>query len=179
MPPTSIETPRVLLRKPERDDAQRIFTTYAQDPDVVRFLPWKPHATPAVSARFVGRCLALWNDGSASTWVLIMRDSGALMGMLEARIRMHAVEVGYVLGQPFWGRGLMRESLQAFVDWASNQPSLFRIWATCDVENVRSARLLERVGLQHEGILRRYLVHPNISTEPRDCHSYSKVQGTF
>lgn len=176
MPPTSIETHRVLLRKPERDDAQHIYSTYAHDPDVVRYLPWKPHATPTVSARFVGRCWALWSDGSASTWVLILKENGALLGMLEARIRSHAIEFGYVLAQPFWGCGLMQESLQAVVDWASAQPGIFRMWASCDVENVRSTRLLERVGMQHEGVLRRWIVHPNVSPEPRDCHCYSKVR---
>jgi [ribosomal protein S5]-alanine N-acetyltransferase len=42
------------------------------------------------------------------------------------------------------------------------------------VDNVASARLLERVGMEREGVLRRWLVHPNLSEAPRDCLCYSR-----
>jgi RimJ/RimL family protein N-acetyltransferase len=41
----------------------------------------------------------------------------------------------------------------------------------CDVDNLASARVLEKVGMQREGLLRRQIVHPNISDEPGDCYS--------
>jgi ribosomal-protein-alanine N-acetyltransferase len=50
------------------------------------------------------------------------------------------------------------------------------VWATCDVDNVASARLLERVGMEREGVLRQWLVHPNLSEAPRDCLCYSIVK---
>jgi hypothetical protein len=53
---------------------------------------------------------------------------------------------------------------------------IYRIWAVCDAGNIASARLLERVGMQAEGTLRRWLVHPNISESPRDCLCYSIVK---
>jgi ribosomal-protein-alanine N-acetyltransferase len=46
----------------------------------------------------------------------------------------------------------------------------------CDVENIGSARVMEKSGLVREGLLRRYLVHPSISKEPRDCFSYARVR---
>jgi RimJ/RimL family protein N-acetyltransferase len=56
------------------------------------------------------------------------------------------------------------------------QPSVFRIGAFCDVDNVASARVMEKSGLVREGLLRRWLMHPNISDEPRDCFSYARVR---
>jgi RimJ/RimL family protein N-acetyltransferase len=44
------------------------------------------------------------------------------------------------------------------------------------VDNVASARLLESVGMQREGILRRWIFHPNISDSPRDCLCYAVVK---
>ena len=41
-----------------------------------------------------------------------------------------------------------------------------------DVENTALARVLEKVGMAREGILRRYIIHPNISSEPRNCFMY-------
>ena len=66
----------------------------------------------------------------------------------------------------------MTEALTAVTVWALSQPSVFRIGAVCDVDNIGSARVLEKSGFVREGLLRRWLVHPNISDEPRDCYSY-------
>jgi RimJ/RimL family protein N-acetyltransferase len=70
----------------------------------------------------------------------------------------------------------MSEVLTSVVQWALGQPGIYRVWATCDVDNVASARVLERVGMEREGVLRRWLVHPNVGEEPRDCICYSIVR---
>ena len=62
------------------------------------------------------------------------------------------------------------------VRWSLAQPELFRVWATCDVENAASAGVLERAGMQREGILRRWTVHPSLGDEPRDCFCYAVVK---
>jgi [ribosomal protein S5]-alanine N-acetyltransferase len=70
----------------------------------------------------------------------------------------------------------MTEVLTEVVNWALNQPGTFRIGAVCDVENIGSARVMEKAGLFREGVLRRWLMHPNISDEPRDCFIYARTQ---
>ena len=52
-------------------------------------------------------------------------------------------------------------------------PTIYRMAATCDVENKASARALEKSGFSREGLLRRYIIHPNISPEPRDSLLYA------
>src|ERR1700746_397426 len=75
-----------------------------------------------------------------------------------------------------WRQGLMTEGLTEVTVWAVRQPPVFRIGAVCDVENTGSARVLEKSGFIREGLLRRWLLHPNISGEPRDCYSYARVR---
>ena len=70
----------------------------------------------------------------------------------------------------------MAEALREIVRWALAQPTIFRIGAVCDVENIRSARVMEKAGLVREGMLRRYLIHPGMDKEPRDCFSYARVR---
>jgi [ribosomal protein S5]-alanine N-acetyltransferase len=67
----------------------------------------------------------------------------------------------------------MTEVLSLAARWAMRQTDIWRIGAVCDVENRASARVMEKAGFAREGILRRWLVHPNISDEPRDCYSYA------
>jgi RimJ/RimL family protein N-acetyltransferase len=53
---------------------------------------------------------------------------------------------------------------------------LWRVQAYCDVEHRASARVLEKAGLTLEATMRRYLVLPNLGTEPRDVFLYAKVR---
>ena len=48
------------------------------------------------------------------------------------------------------------------------QPDLFRFAAVRDVDNPASARVMEKAGLTREGVLKRFMLHPNLSAEPRD-----------
>src|SRR5690242_18629313 len=75
-----------------------------------------------------------------------------------------------------WRQGMMTEVLTEVAGWALRQPWLFRIGAVCDVENIGSAHVLEKSGFVREGLLRRWLLHPNVSDEPRDCYSYARVR---
>ena len=70
----------------------------------------------------------------------------------------------------------MTEALVEVVAWALRHPSIWRIGDVCDVENVGSARVMEKAGLEREGLLRRWCVHPNLGETPRDCFSYAKVR---
>jgi ribosomal-protein-alanine N-acetyltransferase len=70
----------------------------------------------------------------------------------------------------------MTEVLTEVTAWGLRQPAIFRIGAVCDVDNGASAGVLEKSGFVREGLLRRWLVHPNISDEPRDCYSYCCVR---
>ena len=70
----------------------------------------------------------------------------------------------------------MTEALQPLVNWVINQPEIYRVWAVCDCENLASARVLEKIGMTREGVLRRWLIHPNLSDVPRDCLCYAKVK---
>ena len=70
----------------------------------------------------------------------------------------------------------MGEAVSGLIQWAFAQPEIFRVWATCDVDNVASARLLESVGMQLEGTLCAWILHPNVSDTPRDCLCYAVVK---
>jgi len=170
------ETARLTARPPTSADAQLLFEQYARDPAVAKYMTWRPHGDVKETLEFLRRCERVWIDGSAFPWSLWVKGTGEFAGLLEIRVSASAVDLGYALAQRWWRHGLMSEALQSVVQWALAQPEIYRVWATCDVENVASARVLERVGMEREGVLRRWLVHPNISEVPRDCLCYSVVK---
>src|ERR1700736_1951878 len=101
-------------------------------------------------------------------------DEGPI-GMVELRMSGHKAELAYVLATAYWNHGYMTEAVRAVIAWALGQPSIYRVWSVCDLENAVSVRVLEKVGMLREGILRRWVIN-NVSTEPRDCYCYSVVK---
>ena len=158
-------------------DAQIVFDDYARDPEVAKYMIWTPPRNVGETITFLQRCEQVWRYGTAFPWTLWRREDEAFAGMLEIRVGGSSVDIGYALARRWWRQGLMSEAVSAIIEWAFAQPSVHRVWATCDVENVASARLLERVGMEREGVLRRWIVHPNVSESPRDAFCYAIVKG--
>lgn len=175
-PPETFVTTRVVLRRPTLEDAETLFERWATDPAVTKYLVWRPHESVDEAYAHVERCQTSWEDGSAYVWFLEGRNDGRLLGSVAARRGAHGLNLGYLLATDAWGRGYMVEALQPVVDWWLSQPDVFRVWATCDVDNKASARVLEKAGFQLEGTLRRWERHPNVSARPRDSLCYSKVR---
>jgi RimJ/RimL family protein N-acetyltransferase len=175
-PPEIIETLRLALRPPIMTDAEAIFSCYAQDAEVAKYMIWRPHTDLDETRDFVNRCVLAWDDGSAYPWVITRKEDGGLIGMIECRVRGFSMDIGYVLARAYWGRGYMPEAARSIIEWGLSREGIFRVWALCDVDNRASARVMEKVGMQREGILRRCSLHPNISDEPRDVYCYSVVK---
>ncbi len=173
IPPERIETLRLVLRRAVPEDAPAIFERYAHDPEVTRYLTWRPNESVEQTQDFLRSGADVWERGEAFRWAIVPKDEPRPIGMIDLRPRDHRAEIGYVLARAFWRRGYMTEAAQELVNWALSQSRIYRVWAVCDVENTNSAKLLERIGMRREGVLRRWTVHPNISSEPRDCYSYA------
>jgi RimJ/RimL family protein N-acetyltransferase len=77
---------------------------------------------------------------------------GFKLGIDIARL---SVEMGYWLGEPFWGRGITTLAVQAASDWAFDEYKVIRIFATVFDHNTASMRVLEKSGFVREGVLRR------------------------
>lgn len=176
MLPDHFETARLILRPIAAGDAAAIFDGYAQDREVVRYLTFRPHRTFAETEAYVARCLAVPAQ-RGRVYALIHRTDDRLLGAFELRRpEPHRLDCGYVLARAWWGRGLMTEALSSVAEWAMRPAGIWRLGAVCDIDNLASARVMEKAGLEREGVLRRWIMHPNVSAEPRDCFSYALVR---
>ena len=172
MLPRSISTKRLTLRAPVAADAPAVFAGYAQDPEVTRFLTWRPSTTLEQSVQFMQDRIRAWERGRVCAWCILKTEDNRPIGMIELRVKGDTAETGYVLARPEWGKGYMTEALRAVIATGFSTTSVDRITAVCDVENAASARVMAKAGMALEGILPRHTVHPNIGPEPRDVYSY-------
>jgi len=171
--PEQFETDRLLLRKPRLEDAHAIFQGWAQDQEVTRYLTWCPHERIEQTQEFVQSCIRAWEGERRFPYMITLKETGQVIGMIDPRIEGPKIGVGYVAARAHWGKGYMPESTRAVIAWAFQQPSIYRVYATTDIENSASRRVLEKVGMQCEGLLRKYIIHPNISDVPRDSYMYA------
>lgn len=172
-----ISTRRLLLRKPSPDDATMLFDAYARDPEVAKFLTWRPHRSVSETRQFLLWLEAKQAEQKLEAYVLTYKDAiNRPIGMIESRSTEHGACLGFVLAKAHWGRGLMPEALEPIVNAAFHEKHLWRVYAFCDFHNAASKRVLEKINMNCEGILRRWTIHPNISAEPRDCYCFAQVR---
>lgn len=173
--PETLDLERIRLRRPRLTDADAIFE-YASDPDVVRYMDWprcmdEGQIVDALHAR-----AAAWDTGAEFYWVITLPNDDRAIGSVSCQVVRHAAEFGYLLHKKHWGKGFATVGSKAIADWALSNSSICRIWATCDIDNLASARVLEKAEFSREGVLRRAIVRPNISGEARDALIYSRVR---
>ena len=168
-----LETPRLVLRELRADDAREI-QEYAGDVEVVRHLDWGPN-TLADTEQFLALASASRGETPRTAYHLatVLKSSGRLIGgcRIEIRSPTHAAgDLGYVLARTAWGRGYATEAGGALLEFGFERLALHRIWATCDVENHASARVLEKIGMRREGQLRQNVRRKG---EWRDSYLYA------
>jgi [ribosomal protein S5]-alanine N-acetyltransferase len=171
--PEQLETERLVLRKPRMDDARAIFEGWTQDREVTRYLTWRPHERIEQTQEFVQGCIRAWEGETRFPYVITLKGTGEVIGIIDPRIEGPKIGIGYGSARAYWGKGYVTEATRAIIHWAFQQPSIYRVYATTDVENIASRRVMEKVGMQYEGILRKYILHPNISDIPRDSYLYA------
>jgi RimJ/RimL family protein N-acetyltransferase len=173
-PPDHIIGPRLALRPPVLDDAGALYQRVARDPEVTRYLLWAPHPDVATTRRVITEKLNASDD--ERTWAIELKHSGDVIGLTSCRRPVpHSVEVGYCLGRRWWGKGYMPEVLDLLLAALQDDRGVYRVWATCHVDNERSARVLQRAGFELEGRLARYAAYPTMGPAPQDALMYAKT----
>jgi len=173
--PEIFTTERLLIRRPLLSDAAAIYE-YASDPEVTRYMDWRTHIDIRDSVTFLEACAPRWESGQEFCWVITVKPDERAVGVVACRVQGHTADFGYALNRQSWGQGYATEAARTVTAWAMSLPGVYRVWATCDTENVASVRVLEKTGLVLEGRLRRSMIRPNLAEKPRDTFVFATVQ---
>lgn len=115
--------------------------------------------------------------GRTHKWSLRHTEFGLIGGIgafLQTGVEGHLDEIGYWLGAPFRGQGIMTEVVRVYTDWLfETRPALARIEAKVHVDNPASARVLEKAGFEREGIARKHSIK---NGELLDVILYAKIR---
>ena len=150
-----IDGPRLRLRPFVDSDLEDVIA-YASDPSWAQYLP-VPLPYTRVHARGYLSTHRARNWKLNPVWACEL--DGRVVGGIDLSVddAGHRASIGYSIARRVWGRGLASEAASIVVDHAfTRSPTLVRIFAECDIENVGSWRVMEKIGMRREGVLRSH-----------------------
>jgi RimJ/RimL family protein N-acetyltransferase len=159
-----IETERLLLELPAEEDGPTLFALVG-GPDrleITAGLLWDGPDEISETLAFIRQAQTERYGESGFHWAIrdrrgaITGSSGSVLGMISARPSDEPGrgDVGYWLGKPYWGQGIMSEALTAVLDLCFVDLNQVKVEAEIFTSNPRSMRLVESLGMQLEGTIR-------------------------
>ena len=169
--PPVLETPRLLLRPFGPADAPEV-QRLAGAPEVADTTLNVPHPyEDGVAEAWIGGHAARFAAGGGVNYAVTRRTDGALMGSVSLIVtrRHRRAELCYWLGVPYWNQGYMTEAAGALVQHGFYPLDLYKIEATHLARNPASGRVMEKIGMTREGLLRGHVLKNGV---PEDLVVY-------
>jgi RimJ/RimL family protein N-acetyltransferase len=157
--PPVLTTARLLLRPFELSDARQV-QRLAGDRDIAGMTMTIPHPyEDGMAEAWISGHRARFASGEAVTWAAVLRATGDLLGAVGLGIRREfdRAEIGYWIGKPWWGRGYCTEAARAVLAFGFGALRLGRIHACHFARNPASGRVLQKLGMAREGVLRGHV----------------------
>lgn len=142
------ETNRLIIRKLKKTDLKAMFH-YAKNPNIGPRAGWAPHQNLEETALILD-----WMIKEDEVWAITLKPNDTLIGTvgLHARHAMHKMlhirELGFVLDEAYWGKGIMVEASLALIDYGFHQMKLTKITCGHYQDNIQSKRVIEKLGFQ-------------------------------
>ena len=154
----NIETDRLVLRRFEQGDAQAMFTNWASDGEVTKYLMWPAHQSAAVSESILRDWLSQYEKPDYYQWAIVPRETmepvGSI-GVVQINEGARFMHVGYCIGRKHWGKGLMTEAFSSVIAFLFRETDVNRVEARHDPRNPASGRVMQKCGMTYEGTHRR------------------------
>ena len=147
-----LRTERLILRRWEDIDAEDLYK-YASDPDVGPIAGWPPHQSVDESRDVIRN---VFNGKEA--YAICLKEDGKAIGAIELKLNGHTdmtdrddeCEMGYWLGKPFWGQGIMPEAVKEMLRHAFEDCGMQKVWIGYYEGNQKSKCVQEKCGFKYQ-----------------------------
>ena len=147
-----LETKRLVLRSWEDGDAEDLYE-YAKNPDVGPIAGWPAHQSPEESRGVIKNVL-----NGREAYAVCLKTDGKAIGAIELKLKGHTdlterddeCELGYWLGKPFWGQGIMPEAAKEMLRHAFEDLGMTKVWVGYYEGNAKSKRVQEKLGFRYQ-----------------------------
>lgn len=173
-----LETPRFQLRKLSVSDAEDFFE-FASDDALTEHVAWEVHRSLEDTRTFLSAVEQRCESRISYNWAIVERASGKVIGrvsMFEVDEDNDIAEIGYAVGRAHWGQGVATEAGKELIKFGFEDMGLNRIEARCNSENFPSEKVMQRLGMTFEGIIREEL---KIRNEYKSQKLYSILRSEY
>lgn len=167
--PERLDTDRLILSRLRYEDAEEIFYAYASKPDATRYMAWPTHEGLEDTRSYLRYAVAAWRNGLDYTYSIRLRETNRLIGSIGALNDEGKIQFGYVLSPTQWNNGYATEACRKLLAMLKSREGIYRIFTFVDVDNIASAKVLAKSGLEEEARLEKWFRFVNQSNEPKDC----------
>ncbi len=155
-----LTTPRLTLRRMMVADTNDMYE-YASRQDVTKYLTWYPHPDREYTREYLQYLGKRYAAGMFYDWAVIYEPECKMVGtcgFTAFHCANDCAEVGYVLNPAYWGKGIATEALTRVLRFAFEELELNRVEARFMEDNQRSRRVMEKVGMRFEGVMREAML---------------------
>lgn len=172
----TIETERLILRDWNVDDVDDLYE-YASNPNVGPHGGWKPHESKEESFEIMQTLFINHYD----SWAIVYKENRKVIGSIgyetdAKRPDINCKELGYALGEDYWGKGIMTEAAWAAIRYGFEDLGLDMVSIYRNPQNIRSERVIEKCGFIYEGILRHAYKIYDGTIRDVSCYSMTKEE---
>ena len=144
-----LQTERLILRPWEESDAEECYR-YAKDPRVGPAAGWREHESVEYSRRIIRDVLS-----APETYAIVLKETGLPVGSIgfhhnDLASEDDETELGYWLGVPYWGRGIVPEAAREMLRRAFEDLGLSRVWCGYYDGNEKSKRVQQKLGFKYQ-----------------------------
>lgn len=150
----TIETPRLILRRAVREDAEPMFYNWASDSEVTKYLTWPTYETVDAAHFILEQWTKQYENKDYYHWMIVLKELGQPIGSISV-VHMdeptETFEIGYCIGRAWWHMGIMSEVVKAVIAYLFKEVGANRITAKHDTNNPRSGSVMKRCGMHYDG----------------------------
>ena len=150
-----LETDRLILRRVKITDSQELMLGYINQEEFLYYAN-KSKLTLADVKMHVTKSIEEYTNKDCYSWVIVLKSNNKIVGAINLKANTYAdyVEFNYAIDNRYINNGYMTEALLAVKDFCFNKLKIKRFQGGCCVENLASKRVMEKCGMECEGILR-------------------------
>ncbi len=152
-----LETDRLILRKFVTEDIEQSFVNWASDFNSSRYFVNYPHKRKSDTENVINHWIQSYENKCTYVWAIEVKETGDVIGNIAVDASfavLEMCEIAYMLGSSWWNKGYASEALEKVLNYLFSHEGFYLVEAKYNITNKASAKLLQKVGMRQDGILR-------------------------
>lgn len=151
-----LETERLILRPFKESDVEDVYNNWASNDNVTKYLTWPTHDSKEITKSIIDLWVSKNGELKNYQWCIEWKENHQAIGSLSV-VHIHenidAFEIGYCISEDYWNKGITSEAFKKVIKFLFEEVGCNRIFATHDIYNPNSGKVMKKAGLKYEGTL--------------------------